>query len=487
MEFNNAFGYEQQQQQAKTHLTSLILINTRQKQDMVQRGLNLNVTNRDRHVLGEALNQFGKISPELVATNTPGILTMGVNPDLKVGIINGWQQERFIFILKTKTRQPDGGIRASYIQGYTNYAGVSKNGAIDHTMTYYVNSVITVVERSVPGTNRITHHPLHAFTIVYDRLTNAKQLKHNDDMFRLLRPTDVLIELHSSVPTDDYQQGIPTINTSSKLGFNVNTSKASNKIASNQICTVINNVSSVISRMPAGGEPSDIYMGAAGLASEHDVTDVDFLRELGYNLGRTTVEFTHNDMLQIDPNIVNHMDVKWTIPDQVNINPLDLAQNQNILLTNDPETLQVSTQEARIASIIAESASGMLADLSLSTIMFTVQSGIVSIEPIFTPLNYNSEIPVLDLEQAVMRFEASFLAMVVPQLTNGGHTAIDILVNIDLLNESRISVSVNMQAPVVFAVPTYSNSLFDSVIASPNKVHTGLREYKNLLSLLVEE
>ncbi len=468
----------------KTHLTSLLLINTKQKRDMVQRGYKLNVTNRDLTTVQQTIEQFGKVSTEAIATQTPGILTMGMNPDLQVTIANGWQTERFIFILKTKTVRSDGNVLASYIQGYTDHAGVTRTGQMDPNMTFYINNIINVIEAPKPGTNMVSHIPHSAFTLVYDRISNTKTLRHDENTIKLLRPIDALVELHAA---EQYDEVIPVTNVMSKVGHIVNTSKANNRIPSNQISSIINGVISAASMTTYTSDASDIYIGSAGLVSEFNVSDVPFMRELSFAFGRNVGEFTLGELQGIDPNVLNVVDVKWTIPEQVNIDQTMLQANeQNILLTNDPESLSVTTPEARIASIISESCSGIISNLLLTSIMFTVQSGIITNEPIFTPLNYNSEIPVVNPEAAVMEFERMFNTLVLPQITENGMVMVDILVNIDLINESRVSVSVNNNPPVVFAIPTYSNSLFDPVITTSNGLHDGLNQYKSLLSLVVK-
>ncbi len=469
-------------EEAQTFITGLLLINTKQKRDMVQRGYKLNVTNRDYTTIGQTLDKFGKLSSEAVAVQTPNILTMGMKPDIQVGIINGWTTERFIFIIKTKTRRSDGSVFASYIQGYTDHVRADRHMNIDPNMKFFINSIINVVEHVIPGSNTVRHSPHSAYTLVYDRFTNTPEMQFNHDAFKLLRPVDALIELHTS---EQYDDGIPVTYASGSVGPVVNTSKASNRIPSTQISNIINGVITSASITKVTNDIADIYMGGAGVVSEYNISDTPFMRALSVLYGTNAGEFIYSDLLSIDPNVERVKDIKWTIPDQVNINPQDIKGGQNILLTNDPESLGVTSPEARIASIIAETSSGLASNLMLTSIMFTIQSGIISVDPIFTPLNYNSEIPVLNPEMAVLEFERQFKTLVVPQITSGGMVAIDILVNIDLINESRVSVSVNSQQAVVFAIPTYSNSLFDPVITNQQGLEQGLRSYKSLLSMVV--
>jgi len=480
----DAFGQEQHIQ-PQTHVTDLILINTKQKNDMVQRGYHLKLTNRDYRLIEEDINRFGKVSAEAIATKTPELLSMGMAPDLKVGIDNGWQTERFIFIMKTKTQRSDGSVFASYIQGYTNYLGANKaTGQIDPNMIFYVNSIVNVIETVIPGTNTIKHMPHSAFTLVYDRTTNMHNLEYDNSKFRLLRPIDTLIELHTTHRYGDY---IPVTNVISKVSGVVDTSKANNRIGANQVTDIINATAASASIASVTNDPSDIYMGGAGTLAEPSVVDTPFMREISTMKGMNTGEFTYNDIVAVDPGVQNKTSIRWTIADQV---PIDTGafqhHEQNILLTNDPETLAVTSQEARIASTISESASALASKLMLTSIMFTVQTGVLGGVPVFTPLNYNTEIPVLNVEQSVIEFEHQFMTLILPQLTLNNTFAIDILVNIDLINESRISVSVNGQPPIVFAIPTYSNSLFDPVITTEEKLQSSLKDYQGLLSLIVE-
>ncbi len=472
------------EQEQTTHLVELLLVNTKQKRNMAQRGYHLQVSNKDLTVMQNTLAQFGKVSPEHIANQMPGVLNMGMSPDLQVGIVNGWNTERFIFILKTKTRRSDGSVFASYVQGYTDSARANKTGAIDPNMVFYINSVINAIEHVVPGTNNIRHVPHSSFTLVYDRITNSPELKFSTDSFKLLRPIDALVELHVS---EQYDPNVPITNTVGSVGITVNTSKADNRIASKQVSSVINGIVEASSTVGFTNNPADIFIGAAGLVGETPLIDVPFMRDLSYFYGRQTGEFKFSELLSMDPNVGNHVNIKWTIPDQVNLNPAALQQpGQNILLTNDPESLEVTSEEARISSIISETCSGLLSNLHLTNIMFTAQSGIISSDVIFMPMNYNSSIPIINQEAAVMEFESQFRGLVMPQITKNGMVSVDILVNIDLINESRVSVSANGNPPVVFAIPTYSNSLFDPVITTNQGLQNGLAGYKSLSSLIVQ-
>ena len=162
-------------------IDSLILVPTNEKHAMVQRSMNLNVSNRDLDTIHRMIDQSptGKLSEMDIASNVPTAMKLSDMPTKQTQIVNGWSERRYRFILTVSQYRQDNSVFKSYIQGYTDYSDMSFSGMVDPNITMIINSIINTISTVNPAT-QIPNTRVHSsFNVIYNQFSGSYQFERD--------------------------------------------------------------------------------------------------------------------------------------------------------------------------------------------------------------------------------------------------------------------------------------------------------------------
>ena len=407
---------------------------------------------------------------ETGATNiTPTILSdlsaRLIQPNIagEVSIIdNNWvSTKRFVFVLKVRTTDAFGTEGYSYVQGYTDYDGVSQQGNADGRMMHYINNIIetNVFSYQTPaGMNRV-----EKLSKIYNILGS-----HNHEYFTQ-RPRDIienldLIEMTNNMSMGDIKvEGIHTGNYINQFNQNVVSSAISNNVSSEYLCKILNGG---IAKHRARNIFTDSFdmttdssMGEQVV--EPSINDNRFVKYLnvmgGFNI--TKESFSFSQLQMIDHTVHDRFTLFNITKSYVNPMMLNTPTVGDFWHGQDPVTLH--------AYSLIESSVSMATRHGFNKLSFTVtnMSDPTGRIDIFVT-NFNSYINLddRDIAHLLELFKNKFTMDVFVSESQGGTIPIFMEMYVDLLGTSKIKLSWGGFPENWYTVPTAANSLFSPVL-----------------------
>jgi hypothetical protein len=184
--------------------------------------------------------------------------------------------------------------------------------------------------------------------------------------------------------------------------------------------------------------------------------------------------FTWKELKDIDPNVENIKEIYVT-----GLNTPTVQVNQ---FGTDSEDLYAPTLENRLAVMLAESVSSLLSEnlLFKGTITFTNTSG----EPIVEMIQADTFVTGIDILFYKQRFLSTFMANVVPVLTQDNQILVDLIMDASILGDTIIDISINGNPRVTYRIPTFADSTFNPMIADRQTFSKVANGYKSLIDTL---
>lgn len=470
-----------QQNQHGVSVKRLLLVATRKNyQDVYQRSYNLNANigtlNKLEAVFSNAgVNNNAAITDNMLAQYVPEIIGLSHNPIGIAQIPNGWGTQRVRFMLEVESLV-NGMTLVSYIQGFSEYYDPSLSGHIDPNMKFYINSVTNVVRMIDPANGVYKTVPKNTLNVVTDLAGGSKyeEIDSPHEDLKLLRPRDIVEDISA---LDMYSADTDSIlNTTGVVGATNETSNRENNDPIKYLSKTINsyidskNVSSMTS------DPSDILKNAAGLLTETNLMSIPFIYALHSVTGEfTPTTFTMNIMQLIDPGI----QTKTNLID--NVNDI-IAPSYNTMLDSDFTADMLNpTVETIKASNISQTINSIMLDCMLSSldISFTNSGG----QPVVVVSDAKSFIEGIDITSYVNRAVSRVKTILMPQITDSNQTIIEVFLHSDILGDTNISVSVNLQSAEVYRFPTFADSLYVPVIGNNQSKAGTVQDFANMFEL----
>jgi hypothetical protein len=474
-------------------IASLKLIPVVHKHGMVQRRNRLRADGSDITTLQNMVDEGGVHTGKLTR-KLPNIYTMGLEADIgRIGIEGGWGSERFAFVLELRVEELDHqtgeviNTFVEFIQGYTNYDGADKirdDVEIDRDMIFTINSIATakLVNSRRTGVKALV--PKDAYNVMCDPNGSAK-LVHDENLFKILRPTDIVGTLATE---ETFGDDIPITSLSNTVTSNlIVPSDIQNKIGSRKLSTILNAGIAVSAKTRGTGRHKylDRITELSGDVGDADYSDSYFMNKLFDHRSRYTVEFTADDLADIDSEYLDDTDMPDVSVSDVTLKAEDARKNGVLYSDMDLEDIKKPIEEARIASIVAEELSAIIFDRRVNMCSFTISTTAGSRRPVFHWVLLESLISIVDIASAGIAIEDEFKQYVLPKITDGGRQSVELLVHIDTLSISRVAISIDGDYFATFELPIYANSLFDGNIVNESKVESELSSWETLIDLTI--
>lgn len=436
-------------------ITRLMMIQTGTYQDQLRRSLTT-------HLDGALLNQIQNVTRNGAKTTPSALATVAsnfVHPSTEghvVMIPNGFDTNRIRFMMEVASGDYQGGQIVQYVCGYTDHYGVSAGGHFDPHTRFYINSVVTtrrVVAQSTLGSQ------------YQQRVSSADHLLVNSSV-----PTGfsaMATAPHRMAPEDVFNtMGLDVLNSIGQrydartmfMNGQPKKSRRSNTLAPQWMSKILTAHGKAMTKSRMGQDFSDSHADimdeAADLVSEEDVTRDLFLSKLNQcSSFREQGHFVeYRELLRMAPNLAAVTKL------------LRPSQNDISYQAHNSNHWQGTTHETVIATTLTHSVPGLMMDLMLTKLRFTITNRTLdaSIQYFIGDVKSFAG-DTLNLHPYVEAFMARFIAEIWPGLTKMNSMDIDLNLSFDVLGATSVSVSVQGRPHETFIAPSFCDSLFTPI------------------------
>lgn len=385
-------------------------------------------------------------------------------------IDRGWVgTKRFIFMLKASYMTSQGNINRVYIQGYTNYDGITQFGTVDPNLVHHINNIIetSVYSWSTPM-GVVTEEKLAK---IYNVVTNTVEYC---DLF-LQRPRDVF----SNVLFNDFVNTAFTDYTSA--------SKVNDMNSSNKQCQL-----------------SSLDRRSIGTNIENNVPVRYLTRVLNAGLNsKVDNDFTLDSMYQLPTNTAHEALPEPSIQDNLFIHKLSLLEGNKMAMSSfrfatltginhditerfkllnitkdyvDPNLMRTPNvgefwdgqdMITTKAYGLIESSVSMALRYGFSKLYFTASNMIdMTGQPRMMISYFNSFLNLKDedFNRLLSIFESKYLNEILMDECRFSHVPIHIEMYVDILGTSKICLSYGGSQATWYTIPTFANSNFIPVV-----------------------
>ena len=403
----------------------------------------------------------GKVTANLVS----GVASSIIQPSAvgyQTGVNSGWVGTRkYIFLLKVKTISMTGIEINSYIQGYTDYDGITSTGNIDCDMVHHINNVIETTCMTYPTPlGVIRKEKLYK---IYNVFTSTL----GGDAFTQ-RPVDILenidmLSMANLMSPGDTMQAYSANNLINPYNNNAIASTVNNTITTEYLSKILTTGMLV-------NKSKDIYIGSYEVAEqdsldskipEPSINDNRFIKYISRLAGfKTTRElFNFNQLMSLDPSIYSRFRLinlnKNYINPQMASTP-DVGDHWN---GQDPVTLKA---HSLIENMVSMSLKYGFSKLFFTATNMATPTGTAEVYV----TNFDSFMNLEDMEFTYLLeiFKEKFISEIFLNETLSGAIPLHMEGYVDLLGTTKIRLQYAGYPDNWYTIPTYANSMFQSVV-----------------------
>ena len=485
----NMFG----PQDTEITIDKVIIAPVQGYQEQFIRPYDLSVSHDDLNnlekVVSTALNRPNMSIKPTELVNKVNLLEPMSTPIAKSEIIGGWRQERAVFLMSARWIDPyTGSEEVLYLTGYSDYPEINPlTGTADEKMRLYPNTAILLYKVLTPNGPMLKIKD--SFTIEYE--TNSDKLTiTRDDSFQdtnlLIRPYDTLSVIENSM------ESFNTIPLESSI-MNINTIDRTDLIPVNHLATTINGILQG-TLMNSGTYDTDTVTYGKLATRKVNLKELEFFRKLLQQLGPTPgLSFPLGWLFKLDKTmtsqklfIANYMGGDNTLQA---LGTGQMVSNENIFSANIPmiltsdigENAGDATLESKIAVLVRDAVSSLLAKNILLDISFSITNNLPVDDMLFQPYFAFPAVDGINTVALVEKFKVEFLNLIAPQLTKNGKLIIDMDVYSSVTGDTKIAISINGNEKRLYRFPTFADSLYNSLLADKNTFIKVTQDYKTIV------
>jgi hypothetical protein len=445
------------------------------------------ITAVNHMAISELAGRMRENNTKLVTENElRGLTSDIIKPSAVPGfcaIDRGWlSTPRYIFVLSVQATDIHGLAMNYYIQGYTNYNGISMHGHADPNMEHYINNIIetTVITTNTPfGIN--TTERIHK---VYNVISNTNST--NDNYIFLQRPYDVYSNIETMITKDlvfqgsDYYSVLDTRYMINSLNSIAKPSTVTNNIPIEYVRNVINagiKGATQQSFQLSINDYNEAYYSKENIAEVDMISNI-FIQYLRYKAGRTHLySFEFRDLLNLDVTIADRFKL-------INITKAD------DLLAQTPEVGEYWTGqnlETIIAYSIIETAVATALQYGFIKIHCTISNmydQLGTIHSIVTYFQSYIQLPEDQLYMLADMFKNSIINKAFLDLTYNNKLPCTVNIYVDVFGTTKISLMINGSNETWYTIPAFANSLFAPIVTMDKN---GLDNLSRDVQLIVDE
>lgn len=412
-------------------------------------------------------NNIGKITPEVVSGFTSSFLQPSAVGYSTVVNENWVSNKKFIFILKVMQMNAIGTCSRFYIQGFTNYDGISNMGSADPDLEHTINSIIeTAIYNYNTPSGVVTEEKL---VKIYNVITNS--IEFVNDIYTQ-RPTDLL----ANIQTNDQMNNI--FNRDQSFGSIENKQFQLNSFDTRSISSTIDNniptryLSAILNAGIQGNTEGDfnimdsfsspVYSGMNKIF-EPSLNDCQFIHRLSMAEGFKTAinKFRYKSLFHIDPTIDSRFKLLHITKDYVDPTMLQTPEVGEYWHGQDIVTLK--------AYSLIEASVSLALRYGFNKLYFSVSNMMdVTNRPTIIVSYFNSFLQLKDYDftRLLSLFETNYLNEIFLDEVTGMNIPIHIDMYVDILGTSKINLSYCGSQATWYTIPTFANSNFIPIVTT---------------------
>ncbi len=441
-------------------VTRLILAETGTYNDMALRPFQSNVNGEVVRQMQEATRGGTLLQPSNLAGLAGSVVRPASEAQGVVSIEQGWGQPRFRFMMEVRHTPFAGGEFVQYLTGYTDHVGVSHGGHLDPNMRlYFNNSIMTRVVTEYGPTGHYTRQTVsdasHIITGDYSPDFNSMHRTAHT-----MRPEDVFGTMNTFRLRDVIDDPNDLFDTRTTFAQGtMKKSRRSNGSAPTYLSRLMNTWSNTMAGADTNASEGEIYAKAAGDVREGLVSQDTFLNVLQMNTSlQEGSSITYAELNHISPGLDDRTQVAMSTG-AVRTSHLENHR------AGQTEHWGGTTNETIVATILAHSIPAIMMDLMLTNVVFFVTNqtlhGQYHMELVHTEGFAN-----VDLTPYGNAFMRRLETEVLTDLTHNNQIGLQIQGHVDVLGESRFTISYNSGPPIEYAVPSFADALMAPIITN---------------------
>ena len=401
------------------------------------------------------------VSMSSAATQLQDVVKLSTTPVGKVYIPNGWSTQRLMYLLEVEEYINSNTSLTHYIQGYSEYHDPSYTGALDPNMSFYINSITTITRTRNPYTNSLDSRLAYSYNVILDMHGDAsyQMVTNPENSMELIRPTDIITNLHADnlySPTGEQRLSIKT----AALGNGANVSTKKNNDPLRYFTNTVNAVIAGKSIETGYNTPESVLGNANGIVSEQSITTNTFIYRIAKLTGNLEPGyFTLNLLSQLDPSVNTKITLINTGGIMRDVDPTTASLN-----TENTESMLNYTEESSVAQTFINSLTAAMSENLVTVISGTVTN--IQGNSITAISNIQSFIWGVDITPYGNRIINYINTVIMPQITMNNLRLVSIVFDCDLLGDTTVSVSVDNYNPVIYRLPTFTDSLYSPVVTN---------------------
>lgn len=365
-------------------------------------------------------------------------------------IVHGWDSPRCRFILIIVMQHVAGYDEKYFVTGSTDHVGITNNSAIDHRMTFQINSVIKskAIIRNTPNGIINTHqinensHMVHNYN--YEAYTGTN--------IYTMRPADIFSNIAMQSYESESLTGIGLNNIVTDAGSKVN---RDHYVGSRYVGSIINSWNDATNSADGNTSFDSVCSNASKSPAciNPTINRDDFLRMIRNSSG-SYAKFTFRDLLKFDSSAES----------KISYTPLNQTMLSTLPRTGEYEYMHGTNMETVIATEIAQALPAIATSVGLSHIsLFSTNDtpGQMTNTLVSNPYSLASNV---GLQHAAEAFKIRFNAEVAPSISLNNSYPYVINVDCDTLGSTKIRISFNNQPEVQFMIPSFADSAFSGLI-----------------------
>jgi hypothetical protein len=379
------------------------------------------------------------------------------------GLINGFSEKRFSFMLEIAESHSQfaGGTR-TIITGYTDHLGVvalTGQRHLDPNMRFYLNGIHKIRDSIVPTANGNS---------IMSNVSDAMQILHsgvNEDPYAsmiptqreyMLRPEDVAANLDSNRnPVYSGFGGGTVLDNRSQL-TTPRLSQKANLSPSRYLAKTIDGFKAAEQDVVAYDSTDELYSVVRDKTRERSLSHFNFIHELNNVTSyQQTGWVTYSELTRLLPGLDAAAQV--------------FSANQSRMATDyqpgQGENWNSNTMETISASVIQQIVPSIMSDCLMTEVAFTATNDTIGGQIQVTPSIVQSFTEGLDMTPMISKFIDRVMREVLLDVSKYGELSFSVAVHINMLFDSKITISLAGQPPVFYAVPTFCDALYAPVLS----------------------
>lgn len=462
---SNSFGMSSARSIDNFHIARLLLQETGTYNPMFSRPFVTDMNGGAASDIAARVGEFGLkgIQPLALGNAAMSFMKPSATPDAEIVIPYGWQERRIRFVMEVIVDYSTGSRMSYFLQGYTDFPGVSQNGHVAPDMTFIVNSLIGVskITMSTPfGVQSVDKVVESSQILVENRLSPTNRIQQQRFT---MRPQDVFVGMHSSYLRNSYNVNNEADFMDSRIMLRSEPvlSNRGNNVSANYVAKVIDANTMGRELSDFGQDDADILTRSRGYAmgSEKSLLDNPVIRRLSEVSGGMGVKntFTFGDFERLDMNVRNVTDfITLGGAMQVgSITPLHQAGQTEYWAGSDLITQQ--------ATIISQSIPALMMELLISKVDFMSTNHTLNCQ-IDTRLLNAMTLTSADLRQNYDIFIRRLETEILMPMCFGGQESFTLDMRVDMFGETWINLSIGASPPTQFVIPSFCDTLCSPVV-----------------------